>query len=223
MLRLDYLEYDEKIKKSAVESIYDDISKNIIDGFLFSGYKITEQQLASKYNISRTPIREVLRKLETNGLIEITKNKGASVTGFSKNSYMDLLLERKSLETLCLSLAMDRIKEQEMKLLVENNNFIQFYYSAEDTDALAKIYKGFHFILYYSIYNKRLTDRLKFYYQCSDRKDALHSFYEKYNNDLYIYYSAIFTCFRDKNKEKALALMEKIMDLFIAFQYNNLY
>lgn len=223
MLRLEYLNYKEKEKKPIADVIYDDIAKNIIDGVLFSGYKITEQQLCDKYNISRTPIREVLRKLETNGLIEIVKNKGASVTGFSKSNYFDLLRERKALELLCLSLAMDRMGEDEFNLLEENNKFIQFYYTAEDVDTLDKVYKGFHQIIYYSTYNNRLIDRLNFCYQCSDRKGAIGGFCEKYMHDLYIYYSAIFTCFKDKNKEKALALMEKIMDLFIAYQYGNLY
>lgn len=223
MIRLDYLNYKDKEKKPVADQIYEDIAKGIVDGVLFSGYKITEQQLCDKYNISRTPIREVLRKLETNGLIEIVKNKGASVTGFSKSNYLDLLLERKSLELLCLGLAIDRIREPEYALLEENNGFIQFYYANEDLDTLAKVYKGFHQIIYYSTYNGRLIDRLNFCYQCSDRKDALHGFYERYKDDLYIYYSALFTCFKDKNKEKALALMEKIMDLFIAYQYENLY
>lgn len=218
MIKLDYLNYKSNEKQPVVEYVFEDMQKNIVDGILFSGFKLTEQQLCEKYKISRTPIREVLRKLETKGLIEIIKNRGAFVRGFSRVTYMDMLKERKLLERLCLDLAIDRIDSDEMELLEENNDFIQFYYQTQDYGTLAKVFKGFHQIIYYSTYNTRLDDQMNFYYSCSNRKDALNRFYEEYVDDLYVYYSSIFACFKDKNKEKALTLMDKIMDLYIAFQ-----
>ncbi|MCQ2550635.1 MAG: GntR family transcriptional regulator [Clostridia bacterium] len=221
MLKLEYLQSKKAEKPEKIQGIYMDMVKNISDGILFSGYKITEERLCEKYKTSRTPIREVLRKLESDGLIEIVKNRGAFVTGFTRASYLDMLKERKALEKVALDLAMDRIKEEELELLEENSNFIRFYYNTRDLQTLSKVFRGFHQILYYSTYNSRLESRMNFLLDCSNRKDVLAGFYDGYLDDLFGYYTSIFACFKDKNKEKALALMDKLMDLLISYQTNN--
>lgn len=218
MIELEYLNDKNRKKKEQIESIYSDMLKNIIDGNLFSGYKLTEQDLCEKYKVSRTIIRDVLHKLESNGIIEIIKNRGAFVIGFTKLSFMDMLEERRELEKLCVKYAIDRIQEEEYDMLEENIDFIQFYYNTRDIETLAKVFKGFHHIIYYSTYNHRLEEQMKFFYSSSNRRESLARFYEEYLDDLYIYYSSIFSCFKDKNKEKAQNLMEKIMNLYIAYQ-----
>lgn len=221
MIKLEYLQYKNDEKEPVVDVIYGDMVKNIVDGILFSGFKLTEQQLTDKYHISRTPIREVLRRLETKGLIEIIKNRGAIVVGFTKRSYIDMLEERKALESLCISYAIERMLDEEMELLTENNQFLKFYYNTADISTLSKIFKGFHQIVYHSTYNSRLREQMNFYFQCSNRKGILYSFYEENLDEVYGYYNSLYQCFVDKNKEKAHVLMEKLMDLVIQYEIEN--
>lgn len=217
MLKLEYLNSKKREKKSTIDRIYDEIEQNIIDEKLLPGFKITEQQLCDKYKCSRTPIREVLRRLESTGLIMLEKNKGATVIGFTKNTYADLIEERRNLETQALKLSIARIEKAEKKMLDDTFDFLKFYYAQRDFAKLAIIIKGFHQIVYYSTYNPRIEKQLLFFYNCCNKANMLNTFYESYIDDIYGYYNVIFDCYNDKNIDKAVNTIEQIHRLFDDF------
>jgi DNA-binding GntR family transcriptional regulator len=66
--------------------IYAAIKLQIIDGRYGPGDRITEKNIAHEFNTSRTPVREAIRRLETEGLVVITRNSGAAV-----NVFLDIL------------------------------------------------------------------------------------------------------------------------------------
>ncbi|CAM5220203.1 GntR family transcriptional regulator OS=Ureibacillus acetophenoni OX=614649 GN=SAMN05877842_102529 PE=4 SV=1 [Ureibacillus acetophenoni] len=63
--------------------LFDLIKKEILEGELVPGQKLKEEELATKYNTSRTPIREAIQKLSAEGLVQYTKNKGTYVRKYS--------------------------------------------------------------------------------------------------------------------------------------------
>lgn len=215
MLQLEYLKKREK--KSTLEKIYQDLTQSIVNGALFPGYRITEQQICDKYKCSRTPVREVLRRLQNTGLIKMEKNKGATIIGFTKSTFSDLIEERIALENLALKLSISRIQQEEMELLDKTFNFLSFYYQQRDFAKLARIIKGLYQIIYYSTYNPRLENQLLFLYECSNKDELNYRFYETYIDHIYPYYAVIFDCYQDKNVFKAQNALDKINELYGEF------
>ena len=83
------------------------------------GDKLNELTLAKELKISRTPIREALKQLELEGLVESIPNKGVYVKGFSPRDIDDMLEIRLVLEGLSIQLAIDRISEAELEKIKE--------------------------------------------------------------------------------------------------------
>lgn len=82
--------------------LYGAIVERIISGELVAGERLVEESLAKTYNVSRTPIREVLFALEKDGLVERVRNQGARVVQFSPHDVEEIFDIRKALETFCV-------------------------------------------------------------------------------------------------------------------------
>jgi DNA-binding GntR family transcriptional regulator len=122
---------------SLKDHVYEFISEKISDGTLAPEAKISEQLLCNELNISRTPVREALIQLCTEGYIENLPRKGFIVKHIDEKRAMELYTIIGSLEALAAFLSIDKITENEinhMKYLVSamstalNNNYIAKYY-----------------------------------------------------------------------------------------------
>ena len=71
-------------------SLFVKVQKDILSGKIPANSKLTEQAICKKYNVSRTPVREAFRQLESDGLIENIPNRGAYVIGLSSRDISDL-------------------------------------------------------------------------------------------------------------------------------------
>ena len=83
--------------------VFNTLRQAILKGELAPGERLMEIQLAEKLGVSRTPIREAIRKLELEGLVLMIPRKGAEVAKISEKSLRDVLEVRRSLEELALS------------------------------------------------------------------------------------------------------------------------
>ena len=102
MLRLDFLSNDYQDTRSSVEKTTDAIAIEILTGILRQGRHLAEQQLCTRYGLSRTPIREVLKNLESLGLIELIPNRGAIVRGLPASALDDLFYMKALLYPQCV-------------------------------------------------------------------------------------------------------------------------
>ena len=93
--------------------IFDTLREAIIVGELKPGQRLMEVQLAEKMGVSRTPVREAIRKLELEGLVEMLPRKGAHVAELSVKDIMDVLEVRATLDGLATSLSATRITDDE--------------------------------------------------------------------------------------------------------------
>jgi DNA-binding GntR family transcriptional regulator len=91
------------------EIICDHVRQAIIDGVIKPGDRIVEKDIALKFNVSRTPVREGLRKLETEGLIEYIARKGVVVRGFNAGEIEEIYTLRKVLECLASKMVIQKI------------------------------------------------------------------------------------------------------------------
>ena len=94
--------------------VFNTLRQAILKGELAPGERLMEIQLAEKLGVSRTPIREAIRKLELEGLVLMIPRKGAEVAKISEKSLRDVLEVRRSLEELAIELACQRMSEDDM-------------------------------------------------------------------------------------------------------------
>ncbi len=88
--------------KTIRETIYLAIKQAILDGKLAVGERIVEKTFAEAFRVSRTPVREALRRLETEGHVEYIPRTGVVVSGITKSDVVEVYKIRKSLEALIL-------------------------------------------------------------------------------------------------------------------------
>jgi len=102
---------------SIADQIYESLKISIIDGKIEPGDRLFEVELASSFQASRTPVREALRRLEQDHLIERLASGGVRVTEFDWQAIQDLFSLRTVLEMHAIDLACDRITQEQISTL----------------------------------------------------------------------------------------------------------
>lgn len=136
--------------------IFNTIREAIIIGELKPGERLMEVQLAEKMGVSRTPVREAIRKLELEGLVEMIPRKGAHVAEVSVKDIMDVLEVRASLDGLATALAATRITADEVKDLKHVYSQFVNYVEKENVNGSIKKDVEFHDIIYKASRNEKL-------------------------------------------------------------------
>ena len=101
----------------SVESIYEELKSNIINLDLVPGTKIREEDLATRFNISRTPIRTVIARLEKDDLLSVAPQKGTYVSKINISNISDFIYVRKAVETSVLEVVEKTINLSQIKEL----------------------------------------------------------------------------------------------------------
>ncbi|HWQ79986.1 MAG TPA: GntR family transcriptional regulator [Anaerovoracaceae bacterium] len=143
--------------------LYFNLRKDILQGKLRQGEKLTEQQICDEYSVSRTPVREAFRQLELEGFIDTIPNRGAFVTGFSSRDIEDMYELRKQYEILAVRWAIERITDEEYEKLQEAFEFMEFYTQKQDMEKMLKINMNFHDLIYKASKNRMLYHILSSY------------------------------------------------------------
>lgn len=138
------------------EVIFNSLREAIIIGELKPGERLMEVQLAEKMGVSRTPVREAIRKLELEGLVNMVPRKGAHVASLSPKDIVDVLEVRGALDGLATALSSTRIKEDQLKELRQVNNQFANYVEKDNLQGSIKKDVEFHEIIYRSSGNKKL-------------------------------------------------------------------
>lgn len=138
------------------ELVLEAIREAIINGTLQPRERLMEIQLAEELGVSRTPIREALRKLELEGFIVMVPRKGAYVADLTFKDIADVFEIRAALEGLAAGLAAERITDEELEVLerslVEKGEAI----AAHDLEHLVEVDTRFHETMYKASRNERL-------------------------------------------------------------------
>ena len=136
--------------------VFNTLREAILTGELEPGERLMEIKLAEKLGVSRTPIREAIRMLQIEGLVNITPRKGTVVAEISKDDLKNVLEVRKVLEKLAVELACMKITEEEILGLKENLKEFSTAIKKKNPSEIAKIDVAFHDIIYKSTRNTRL-------------------------------------------------------------------
>ncbi len=140
--------------------VFNTLRKAILKGDLKPGERLMEIALAEKLGVSRTPIREAIRKLELEGLVVMAPRKGAKVASITERDLNDVLEVRKGMEELAIRLACERITPEQLDELDKVEKKFLNLIDSENLTELAEVDVEFHDIIYASTNNKRLIQLL---------------------------------------------------------------
>jgi DNA-binding GntR family transcriptional regulator len=139
------------------ELVLEAIRSAIKSGILQPRERLMEIQMAEELGVSRTPIREALRKLELEGFIVMVPRKGAFVADLSFKDIADVFEIRAALEGLAAGLAAERITEEELEDMERHLVEKQAAINQKDIARLVEVDTKFHELLYRASRNERLS------------------------------------------------------------------
>ncbi len=136
--------------------VFNTLRQAILTGELKPGERLMEIHLADKLGVSRTPIREAIRKLELEGLVTMIPRRGAEVAKITEKSMKDVLEVRRTLDALSAELACQRISEEEKEALKQACINFEEAVKTKDAKIIAKADVALHDIIATATGNQRL-------------------------------------------------------------------
>ena len=172
--------------------VFNTLRQEILTGRLKPGERLMEIHLANKLGVSRTPIREAIRKLELEGLVIMIPRRGAEVAQITLKSLKDVMEVRCALDVLAIELACERMDTETLaNLLAACENFSTAV-QTRDTRKMAEADVAFHDIIVHSTGNTRLIQLVNnlseqmYRYRFEYLKDITsHEMLEKEHEEMY--------------------------------------
>ena len=140
--------------------VFNTLRQAILRGELKPGERLMEIQLANKLGVSRTPIREAIRKLELEGLVLMIPRKGAEVAEITEKSLRDVLEVRRALEELAVQRVCEKITEEEIEELKAAAREFENVLKDGDITKIAEADVRFHDVIYMATDNQKLIQLL---------------------------------------------------------------
>lgn len=163
--------------------VFNTLRKAILTGELKPGERLMEIHLADQLGVSRTPIREAIRKLELEGLVTMIPRRGAEVAQITEKNLKDVLEVRRALDALCAELACERITEEETARLKKACDDFEKAVATGSATVIAEADVALHDIIVAATGNQRLIQlisnlseqmyRYRFEY-IKDEKEHIH-------------------------------------------------
>lgn len=202
----------EETNQPLSSTLFIEIQKDILSGRIKSGEKLTEQSICKQYNVSRTPVREAFRQLESDGLIENIPNRGAFVIGLTKRDISDLFDLRCLFEMKAVEWAILRMNDEEIDKLRENIEFMEFYTLKGDVEKVMHFNSLFHNIIYKGTKNRMLYQTLSAYQTYLKHSAPPKTFSDDYLSTILNEHKAIFDAFETKNPAAGRKAMQHHME-----------
>lgn len=198
------------MRTNVSNNIYNLIKKDILEGELNFGDKIVEIDYSNKLNISRTPLREAIKQLETEGIIERLPNGRLRVMNIDEKKVQEIFEIRIVLENLLFKSIIDN--NYDIGVLSENLAMTKYHLDFENWEAARKLFFQFNEELY-RISNLEFTIKILKHYDfiisklkrgaLKNTNRIIKAFEEHY--ELYL-------CLKDKNLEKVEQINRKHLD-----------
>lgn len=140
----EMLNFDLQNHRPLREIVYEELKRQILIGEIPPGTRMMEVELADVMGVSRTPVREAIRKLEKEGLVTIEPRKGAYASDISIKDMVDVLEVRQGLEAMAASIAAGRIDDEQKNELLDVIEKYRVAVEAEDVEEIIKYDEVFH-------------------------------------------------------------------------------
>ena len=132
---------------SLAEQVFERLENDILCGKYKRGEILTELMLVSDLAVSRTPVREALRRLEQEHLVEST-TKGILILGITKDDLVDIMELRLKIEGMAAARAAERITDDELRELKDALELQEYYVSKKDAEHIKALDNTFHYLVY---------------------------------------------------------------------------
>lgn len=188
--------------------VFQTLRQAILKGELQPGERLMEIKLAERLGVSRTPIREAIRKLELEGLVVMVPRKGAAVANITEKDTTNVLEVRRVLEMFAAEVACERITPEQLEQLKEAGRAFEASKGSMDLIRIAETDMEFHEIIYEATHNERLVQML------NNLRENMYRYRIEYLKDPNYYdglvreHQEIFEAISSGNKETARACME---------------
>ena len=143
------------------EMVYEELKMQILTGAIVPGTRMMEVELAKEIGVSRTPIREAIRKLEKEGLVTIEPRRGAYASQISTEDMVEILEVRQNMEGLAAFFAASRMKPEQLADLKEVATNYNTAVSDGNMEDMIKYDTRFHRIIVESCNNKILVQMIE--------------------------------------------------------------
>lgn len=192
--------------------VFNTLRQAILRGELKPGERLMEIQLANKLGVSRTPIREAIRKLELEGLVLMIPRKGAEVAEITEKSLLDVLEVRRALEELAVKLACDRMTKEQMQQLKEAAKEFEETLKLNDVTKFAEADVKFHDVIFMATDNPRLIQLLNNFREQMYRFRVEYLKRRQYHHILIAEHEEIIERIEKHQKEEAAEIVRKHID-----------
>ena len=118
-MKTKILLHQDGAAQAAKETVYASVKEAILSGTLKQGSPLPERYLAEHYHLSRTPVREILQRLQYEGLVELLPNRGAFVCQFTAEELIDIFFAREAVEGMAARLSATRHHEGRLRPIQE--------------------------------------------------------------------------------------------------------
>ena len=138
--------------------IADELRQAILTGELSPGERIRQEELAEQFGASRIPVREALRILVTDGLVNMVSNSGAWVSSLTQDECSEQYQIRERLEPLLLRYNLPSLTAED---LTRATDLVESMKNAPDLEAFMRLDREFHWITYSRVQTTTLTDLIE--------------------------------------------------------------
>lgn len=192
--------------------VFATLRQAILRGDLKPGERLMEIQLAHKLGVSRTPIREAIRKLELEGLVLTIPRRGAEVAEITEKNMQDVLEVRKSLEALAIQLACERMTQEDIAELKQKNIEFKESLLTKDVTKIAEADVLFHDVIFEATDNQRLIQLLNNLREQMYRFRVEHLKNEGWHTQLMDEHGEIIKRLENREKEGAMEIISRHID-----------
>ena len=148
-------------KKSLTNLIFEKIRDDVLNDRYKLGDKLIEAKLANELKVSRTPVREALKQLELDGLVESIPNRGVVVKGLTKQDIYDIYSVRVSIESIAAELAVERMTDDDIKDMEDIVDLMEFFTIKNDPAKIFDLNTQFHEKIYMGTKSRYLEHILR--------------------------------------------------------------
>ena len=141
---MTYMPFDANESRPIRDIAYEQLKHAIISGDIPAGSRIVETAYADKLHISRTPLREALRKLERDGLVEYVLHRGVVVRAFTIHDIDEIFTIRNAMMMLILPSIVENVTSEDIDKLKSILSEMDVAQEKADADALAHLNRRFH-------------------------------------------------------------------------------
>lgn len=134
------------------------LADDIVRGAIRPGAALDEIELARRFGVSRTPVREAIRMLAANGLVEIRAHRGAVVARPSHETLIGMFAVMAELEALCAGYAAERMTRPERCAMEEMHEALRVLIQSGDPQRYHEVNEAFHSTIYAGAHNAYLTE-----------------------------------------------------------------